>query len=99
MTRKEFVTKATESLSQQYSPGAAKAIAIRILSHFMGLSEYEYSVEPNVVIPKPDLVRIQEALDELAADRPVQYVIGEETFEGHTFRVNESVLIPRPETA
>ena len=99
MTRKEFVTKATESLSQQYSPGEAKAIAIRILSHFMGLSEYEYSVEPNVVIPKPDLVRIQEALDELAADRPVQYVIGEETFEGHTFRVNESVLIPRPETA
>ena len=99
MTRKEFVTRATESLSGQYSPGEAKAISIRILSHFLGLSEYEYSVEPNVIIPRPDLVRIQEALDELAADRPVQYVIGEESFEGHVFKVNESVLIPRPETA
>ena len=99
MTRKEFVTRATESLAQQYSPGEAKAIAIRILSHFLGLSEYEYSVEPGIVIPRPDLVRIQGALDELAADRPVQYVIGEESFEGHIFRVNESVLIPRPETA
>lgn len=79
MTRKEFVTKATENLAGQYSPGEAKAISIRILSHFLGLSEYEYSVEPNVIIPKPDLVRIQGALDELAADRPVQYVIGEET--------------------
>lgn len=99
MTRKEFVTKATDSLALQYSPGEAKAISIRILSHFLGLSPYEYSVEPGVIIPKPELVRIQNALDELAADRPVQYVIGEENFEGHTFRVNESVLIPRPETA
>ena len=99
MTRKEFVTKATESLAGHYSPGEAKAVSVRILSHFLGLSEYEYSVEPNVPIPKPDLVRIQEALDELAADRPVQYVTGQETFEGHTFNVSEAVLIPRPETA
>lgn len=98
MTRKEFVTKATESLAEHYSPGEAKAISIRILSHFLGLSDYEYSVEPNVAIPKPDLVRIQKALDELAADRPVQYVTGEEEFAGHTFHVSESVLIPRPET-
>ena len=98
MTRKEFVTKATDSLAGQYSPGEAKAISVRILSHFLGLSEYEYSVEPGVIIPKPDLVRLQGALDELAADRPVQYVIGEESFAGHTFRVSESVLIPRPET-
>lgn len=98
MTRKEFVTKATESLSENYSPGEAKAISVRILSHFLGLSEYEYSVEPNVVIPKPGLVRIQNALEELSAGRPVQYVIGEETFAGHTFHVCESVLIPRPET-
>lgn len=99
MTRKEFVTKATESLAGHYSPGEAKAVSVRILSHFLGLSEYEYSVEPNVIIPKPDLVRVQEALDELAADRPVQYVVGQETFEGHTFNVSEAVLIPRPETA
>ena len=98
MTRKEFVTKATESLAEQYSPGEAKAISVRILSHFLSLSEYEYSVEPNVVIPKPYLVKIQSALEELAAGRPVQYVIGEETFAGRTFHVSEAVLIPRPET-
>ena len=98
MTRKEFVTKATEALSGIYSPGEAKAVSVRILSHFMGLSEYEYSVEPGVIIPKPDLSRLQNALDELSDGRPVQYVIGEETFAGHTFHVNEHVLIPRPET-
>ena len=99
MTRKEFVTKATESLAEQYSPGEAKAISVRILSHFLGLSEYEYSVEPNVVIPKPYLVKIQSALEELAAGRPVQYVIGEETFAGRIFHVSEAVLIPRLDEA
>ncbi len=98
MTRKEFVTKATVSLAESYSPGEAKALAVRILSHFLGLSDYEFSVEPNVPIPKSGLDRLYNALQELEASRPVQYVIGEETFMGRRFKVSESVLIPRPET-
>lgn len=98
MTRKEFVTKAIDILSENYSMGEAKAIAIRILVHFLKLSEYEYSIEPTVIIPRSDLTPLQEALDELASNRPVQYVIGYEEFAGRRFNVNESVLIPRPET-
>lgn len=98
MTRKEFVTKAVESLTETYSLGESKAIAVRILTHFLRLSEYEYSVDPNVAIPKSELTPLQEALEELEDNRPVQYVIGYETFAGHRFNVSEAVLIPRPET-
>lgn len=98
MTRKEFVTKATELLADSYSPREAKAISVRLITHFLGLSDYEYSIEPNVVIPKPYLDKIDAALEELAADRPIQYVIGYEEFAGQRFKVSESVLIPRPET-
>ncbi len=98
MTRKEFVTKATELLADNYSPREAKAISVRLITHFLGLSDYEYSIEPNIAIPKPYLDKINKALEELAADRPIQYVIGYEEFAGQKFKVSESVLIPRPET-
>lgn len=98
MTYKEFVTKTIDSLSEIYSLGEARAIAVKVLTHFLKISDYEYIVEPGVIIPKSDLNRLQEAVSELIDYRPIQYVLGQTEFFDHVFSVSESVLIPRPET-
>jgi len=98
MTYKEFVTETVEGLSELYSLNESKALAMRVLMHFLHISEYEYHVDSGVFIPKPELEKLRGAVTELISGRPVQYVLGFEMFAGHRFDVSESVLIPRPET-
>ena len=42
--------------------------------------------------------QLKEIIDELKKYRPIQYILGETEFYGMKFKVDERVLIPRPET-
>lgn len=49
------------------------------------------------LLPEQEMAFWQ-ALERVEAGEPVQYIVGEVEFYGRSFKVNEAVLIPRPET-
>ncbi len=98
MVYKEFIDKTGERLSGVYEREEGRAMAVRLLQHFCGLSSYEHIVEPFGEIPDEKLILLQSSVNQLASARPLQYVLGFEEFCGHNFFVKEGVLIPRPET-
>lgn len=78
-----------------YDAGEAAAIAGLVLETFTGKRTKPFSTETITEAETAKLFRFQQ---ELLSGKPVQYVLGEAWFLDRKFFVNESVLIPRPET-
>jgi len=70
-----------------------------ILTEFyLGLQRHHLILNPDEIISENDHLLFQNALEELKKERPVQYIIQSTEFLGLPLKVNENVLIPRPET-
>ena len=82
-------------LALVYDEGEAKAIARMVYEVRYGLSFSDLLMGRDVNVSSAELEQIVQQLEH---HEPVQYVLGQADFCGHTLLVNEHVLIPRPET-
>lgn len=87
-----------EALQSLYDPKEIEAIALLVTETVCGLSRAKIKAFPETVLPAGAQEKLNAILKELKTGKPVQYILGETEFFGLTFKVNPSVLIPRPET-
>jgi len=64
----------------------------------LGMKRIDVSLELNASIEAATYNHFQEAAERLQSYEPIQYILGDTEFYGLLFKVNSSVLIPRPET-
>jgi len=98
MIYSEFITSVELRLRHLYEPVEGRAMAVRLLQDYCGISSYEHIVEPFGMIATEYIPLLERAVLELSEARPLQYILGKCEFAGKVFHVEEGVLIPRPET-
>ncbi|WP_379091624.1 peptide chain release factor N(5)-glutamine methyltransferase [Pedobacter sp. UC225_65] len=86
------------TLNSIYDEDEAHAIFLMAIEEVLQYSKGDYQLKKEEVLSETNTIKLEGILTELSTGRPVQYVLGKSHFYGLTFKVNESVLIPRPET-
>lgn len=81
-----------------YDQREAKNIAHLVLENITGYTKSERLVQRDQLLTDTQVTTYNKMVHALLQHKPVQYVLGESWFLGLCLAVNESVLIPRPET-
>jgi release factor glutamine methyltransferase len=98
MTFREAEKIYSDCLSLVYDRREAASLAWLSIRHVCKLEKAEYLNLKDTEIPYDNYQSLLKILEQLKTGKPLQYVIGETEFYGLNFKVNPSVLIPRPET-
>lgn len=81
-----------------YPEGEARALARWLCEECLGLGQTDILLDKDNHLSAHDLENVKEITSRLLRHEPIQYILGQTTFCGHTFSVAPGALIPRPET-
>lgn len=86
-------------LADKYPAGEIQSLLFWTLEELTGKSRTELLLCKDTEFSADIQEKARKIADMLANFRPIQYIFGKTNFCGLSFRVNEHVLIPRPETS
>ena len=98
MTIQKAYQQLLMQLDELYEPGEAANIADMVIEHLSGFRKIDRIGNKAFPLNEQQGNSLQRIVGELMQHKPVQYAIGEAWFMNMKLRVNEHVLIPRPET-
>lgn len=86
------------SLSDMYSEDEIQIFTFLILETITKLTKAQLLLNSDLVLSEEQKNAAGQFILRLKQNEPIQYILGETEFYGLKFKVNPSVLIPRPET-
>lgn len=87
-----------QRLQSAYPRGEARALYHWVMEVRFGLSQTQLLMGKDTELSADERNELEEIIERLVRHEPVQYILGQTDFCGHTFHVAPGVLIPRPET-
>lgn len=87
-----------KELSNIYPKEEILSFYYMLMEFKLGYSKSDTVLNAHEEIKNGDFRFFKTALSDLKTEKPIQYIIGETGFYGLRFKVDSSVLIPRPET-
>lgn len=87
-----------QRLLSVYPQREARALYMLVMEVAFGLTPTQVLTGKDNELSSDKQALLQNIIDRLLRKEPVQYILGQADFCGHTFHVAPGVLIPRPET-
>ncbi len=95
---KDLKSQYIELLSGKFDLSESKQFLNILIEEFFGITKIQLALEPDHKLSESEMLKLHWAIKDLLNNKPVQYITGVSCFHDLKLNVNESVLIPRPET-
>lgn len=96
---KTIANKIDEGLATTYTDGEIKALTRILATELLGVSQMTYYLKDDITLSAEQQSLLDNAIERLKKQEPIQYILGYSDFCGLRFRVTPATLIPRPETS
>jgi release factor glutamine methyltransferase len=98
MTLAEIKIATKQQLSKKIDAIELNSLLGMLIEEVTGWNRVQQVVETNTPLTEIQINKFTEYTQALLNDQPIQYILGKAWFMGLDYKVNEHVLIPRPET-
>ena len=95
---KDILPYFLNSLSENYEKNEIKSFAYISMQKILGLDKSKTIINSNKKLIDFQIKKINNILNRLKNNEPIQYILNESKFYNLDFKLNNNVLIPRPET-